>query len=70
MSIAHRLAPALFECRCGNHHPAADGQLPVGWTTRAGQVWCEDCTRAGVPVREATQPRPRRKPLTPRYAAQ
>ncbi|PTR05064.1 MULTISPECIES: hypothetical protein [unclassified Novosphingobium] len=70
MSIAQRLTPAPFECRCGTLHASPDGQLPVGWTTRGGNVWCEDCTRAGVPVREATQPRPRRKPLSPRYAAQ
>ncbi len=41
-----------FECQCGTIHNAGDGKLPVGWTTRGGNTWCTDCTRAGIPVRE------------------
>lgn len=46
-----------FECQCGTIHNAADGQLPVGWTTRGGETWCADCTRLGIPVREVRQQR-------------
>jgi hypothetical protein len=55
------LTPAPFECRCGTLHNAADGHLPVGWTTRGGHVWCEDCTRAGIPVRELQEARRNRR---------
>jgi hypothetical protein len=40
-----------FECSCGTIHNSPDQQIPVGWSTRHGQVWCFDCTRAGVPQR-------------------
>lgn len=43
--------PAVFECSCGACRNSADGLPPVGWTLRAGECWCDDCTRAGVPVR-------------------
>lgn len=41
-----------FECSCGTIHNTQDGKLPVGWTTRHGLTWCDDCTLAGVPVRQ------------------
>ena len=44
--------PVTFECRCGTVHQAPAGQFPVGWSTCKAMVWCEDCTRAGVPARE------------------
>ena len=55
-----RLILPSFECGCGQIHNSADGQLPVGWTQRAGTVWCADCTRAGIPTRtilNGTRPR-------------
>ncbi len=42
---------AVFECGCGTAHHAVDAKLPVGWTQRAGTVWCTDCTRQGIPTR-------------------
>lgn len=53
-----------FECGCGTVHNSADGKLPVGWTSSCGQVWCADCTRAGIPSRQIASgghPRRRRK---------
>jgi hypothetical protein len=41
-----------FQCACGTLHHAADGKLPVGWTQSAGAVFCLDCTRIGIPLRE------------------
>lgn len=46
-----------FQCGCGTVHQAADGKLPVGWTQSAGAVFCLDCTRLGIPLREM-KPRP------------
>lgn len=43
---------ATFECTCSIIHVAQDGKIPVGWTKRQGQVWCADCTLAGVPTRQ------------------
>ena len=50
-------SPALaaipsFQCGCGTVHHAADGKLPVGWTQSAGAVFCLDCTRIGIPLRQ------------------
>ena len=57
----HRLHVATFECAsCGSLHIAADGVVPVGWTARHANVWCTDCTRAGIPVRELRQAGSRR----------
>lgn len=41
-----------FECHCGTVHNSADGKLPVGWTACQGEVWCADCTRAGIASRQ------------------
>lgn len=57
MKLASKQQSVPFECRCGNVHNTGDGKLPVGWTTRNGFTWCEDCTRAGIAVRTI---RPRR----------
>lgn len=44
---------ASFECRsCETIHQSADGNVPVGWTTRHATAWCADCTRAGIPLRD------------------
>jgi hypothetical protein len=51
---------AVFECQCGTTHNSADGQLPVGWATRHGHVWCADCARAGIASRQITTPRRKR----------
>lgn len=51
LPLKTRLILPSFECGCGQIHNSADGQLPVGWTQRAGQVWCSDCTRLGIPTR-------------------
>lgn len=49
---------ASFECSCGTIHQSRDAQLPVGWTRRAGAVWCADCTRAGIASRQIANGRP------------
>jgi len=49
--------PVAFECSCGHVHHAPDRQIPVGWSKRAGHVWCEDCTRAGIAARVSADAR-------------
>ena len=52
---------ASFECSCGTIHNSRDGNIPVGWTQSAGTIFCADCTRIGIPVREIRKmPRRRR----------
>jgi len=54
--------PAVFECTCGATHNSHDRQIPVGWSTSHGQAWCNACTLAGIPAREAaTAPRRQRR---------
>lgn len=43
---------ASFECACGTIHNSRDGNIPVGWSQRAGSVFCADCTRMGISARE------------------
>lgn len=40
-----------FECQCGEVHRSPEGQLPVGWSVSAGNVFCLACTLAGIPAR-------------------
>jgi len=48
---------ASFECSCGTIHNSRDGNIPVGWSQRAGSVFCADCTRTGIASRQiATRP--------------
>lgn len=47
---------ASFECACGNIHNSRDGNIPVGWTQRAGEVFCADCTRTGIASRRIRRP--------------
>jgi hypothetical protein len=58
--MKHPKQTAVFECQCGTTHNSADGQLPVGWATRHGHVWCADCSRSGIASRQITTPRRRR----------
>ncbi|MCY1672145.1 hypothetical protein OVA07_14145 [Novosphingobium sp. SL115] len=61
MKRTSNLQTVPFECQCGTVHNTADGKLPVGWTTRHGETWCADCTRAGVPMRTLSRNRSSRR---------
>lgn len=58
MKLSTKQQPVPFECGCGNVHNTGDGKLPVGWTTRNGFTWCEDCTRAGIAARTIRRRKP------------
>jgi hypothetical protein len=69
MSTAQRLAPALFECRCGNQHSAADNQIPVGGPpapARSGAKTApapvSPCAKPPSPARAASASRPGTRP--------
>lgn len=47
---------ASFECSCGTVHNSRDGNIPVGWSQRAGSVFCADCTRTGIASRHIPRP--------------
>lgn len=47
---------ASFECSCGNMHNSRDGNIPVGWSQRSGEVFCADCTRTGIAARQIKRP--------------
>jgi hypothetical protein len=47
--------PNTFECQCGSTRVSPDAQVPVGWSKSGGFVWCDDCSRAGVPERHHRQ---------------
>lgn len=49
---------ASFECACGTIHNSRDGNIPVGWSQRAGSVFCTDCTRQGIASREIRRAAP------------
>jgi hypothetical protein len=61
MPNATRPTAAHVECQCGNTHNSPNGQIPVGWTICGAKTWCDDCTRAGVPVREQLESRRNRR---------
>lgn len=42
---------ASFECKCDKIHNSRDGKIPVGWSQQNGEVFCDDCTLAGVASR-------------------
>lgn len=42
---------ASFECQCSKIHNSRDGKIPVGWSQRGGQVFCDDCSVAGIASR-------------------
>ncbi len=47
---------ASFECsNCGSIHQNRDALVPVGWTQRQGTIWCADCTRMGIAIRQITR---------------
>lgn len=50
-----------FECGCGTTRNSLDARLPVGWSTCRGDIWCNDCTAAGVPARAARAERKARR---------
>ena len=52
---------ASFECSCGTIHNSRDASIPVGWTHSAGAVFCLDCTRQGIPLRQLSKAGRRRK---------
>lgn len=52
---------ASFECSCGIIHNSRDSKIPVGWTQSAGTIFCADCTRIGIPVREIRKGTRRRR---------
>lgn len=43
---------SIFECECGATRQSPDRNIPVGWSARAGGVWCDDCTRTGIASRQ------------------
>lgn len=49
---------ASFECQCGTIHNSRDGKIPVGWSQRTGEVFCADCTRAGIASGKIQRPSP------------
>lgn len=47
---------ASFECKCGAIYNSRDGKIPVGWSQRSGEVFCDDCSRAGIAARQIKRP--------------